>query len=153
MQRYFDEIEVGDTTVTRGRTITEADIVNFCGFTGDWYPLHSDIEYAKETMFGQRIAHGMLVLSVASGLVPLDPGIIVAFYGMDRVRFANPTFIGDTIHVETEVTAKEPKDDLTGVLTVRQNVVKQDGLIAASSVMKVLLMRRPLEAATPSAAE
>lgn len=142
--KYFDDIPVGETTITRARTITEADIVNFCAFSGDWYPLHSDAEYAKETMFGQRIAHGMLVLTVASGLVPLDPGIVVAFYGMDRVRFANPTFIGDTIHVESEVIEKEEKDDMTGVLTAKQRVVKQDGLVAASSIIKILLLRRPL---------
>lgn len=151
IQRYFDDIQVGDTSTSRARTITETDIVNFCAFTGDWYPLHSDVEYAKHTMFGQRIAHGMLVLSVASGLVPLDPGIVVAFYGMDRVRFANPTFIGDTIHVESEAIEKTVKDDLTGVLTARQRVVKQDGLVAASSVMKILLMRRSLETSAPAA--
>jgi acyl dehydratase len=142
IQKYFDEIEIGEVSKSRARTITEADIVNFCAFTGDWYPLHSDLEYARNSVFGQRIAHGMLVLSVASGLAPLEPGIIVAFYGMDRVRFVTPTFIGDTIHVETEVVGKDEKDEATGVLTVNQNVVKQDGSIAASSVMKVLLMRK-----------
>lgn len=143
--KYFDQIELGETSRSRARTITETDLVNFCAFTGDWYPLHSDVEYAKRSMFGRRIAHGFLVLSVASGLAPLEPGIVVAFYGMDKVRFANPTFIGDTIHVETEVIDKQEKDDTTGVLTVRQNVVKQDGLVAASAVLKVLLMRRPVE--------
>jgi acyl dehydratase len=143
VQKYFDDIELGETSTSRARTITETDIVNFCAFTGDWYPLHSDLEYAKSSMFGQRIAHGMLVLSVASGLSPLEPGVIVAFYGMDRVRFANPTFIGDTIHVESEVIEKEEKDEKTGVLTVKQDVVKQDGLVAASSVLKILLMRKP----------
>ena len=152
IQRYFDDIAVGDKTVTRGRTITEADIVNFCAFSGDWYPLHADAEYAKQSSFGKRIAHGLLVLSVASGLVPLDPGIVVAFYGMERVRFTNPTFIGDTIHVESEVLAKKERDEHTGVLTVRQDVIKQDGLVAASSVVMVLLMRRPADApASPSA--
>ena len=143
IQKYFDEIEIGEKATSRARTITEGDIVNFCAFTGDWYPLHSDLEYAKKSPFKQRIAHGMLVLSVASGLVPLEPGTIVAFYGMDRVRFANPTFIGDTIHVETEVIGKDVRDEMTGVLTVEQEVVKQDGLIAASVVLKVLLMRKP----------
>lgn len=146
IEKYFDDIEVGERTVSRGRTITEADIVNFCGFSGDWYPLHSDAEYASASVFGQRIAHGLLVLSAASGLIPLTPGIVVAFYGMDNVRFANPTFIGDTIHVESEVLEKREKDEHTGVLSVKQDIVKQDGLIAASSVMKILLMRHPIEA-------
>ncbi|GAF86639.1 unnamed protein product, partial [marine sediment metagenome] len=63
--KYFEEIQVGDVEVTRARTITEADIVNFAAFSGDWYPLHTDVEYAKKGPFGERIAHGMLVLSVA----------------------------------------------------------------------------------------
>ena len=142
IQKYFDEIEIGEKSTSRARTITEGDIVNFCAFTGDWYPLHSDLEYAKKSPFKQRIAHGMLVLSVASGLVPLEPGTIVAFYGMDHVRFANPTFIGDTLHVESEVIGKDVKDEKTGVLTVKQKVVKQDGLVAAATVLKVLMMRK-----------
>jgi len=143
IQKYFDEIEIGETATSRARTITETDIVNFCAFTGDWYPLHSDLEYAKQSPFGERIAHGMLVLSAASGLVPMEPGTVLAFYGMDRVRFVNPTFIGDTIHVESKVIEKDAKSDTTGVLTVEQDIVKQDGLVAASIVLKVLMVRKP----------
>ena len=101
--KWFDEFKVGETFRTRGRTITEADIVNFAMFSGDWYPLHTDADYAKNSPFGERIAHGMIVLSVMTGLIQLEPGYIIAFYGMDRVRFINPTKIGDTIRVESVV--------------------------------------------------
>ena len=97
--RYADDLEVGDSFTTKGRTITEADLVNFAALTWDTYPLHVDAEWASKTMFGERIAHGMLVLSYAAGLVPMEPGPIVAFYGMDKVRFFAPTKIGDTLRV------------------------------------------------------
>ena len=71
--RYFDDLEVGDSFTTKGRTITEADLVNFAALTWDTYPLHVDAEWASKTMFGERIAHGMLVLSYAAGLVPMPP--------------------------------------------------------------------------------
>ncbi len=89
--KYYEDFEVGYVDTTRARTITEADIVNFAAFSGDWYPLHTDVEYAKKGPFGERIAHGMLVLSVAVGLMPLYEMAIVAFYGMDKVRFTAPT--------------------------------------------------------------
>ena len=79
LARYFDDLEVGDSFTTKGRTITEADLVNFAALTWDTYPLHVDAEWASKTMFGERIAHGMLVLSYAAGLVPMQPGPIVAF--------------------------------------------------------------------------
>ena len=78
IMKYFDEYKVGDTQETRARTMTEADIVNFAGLSGDFYPLHMDAEYAKKTIFGKRIAHGFLVLSIASGLFPLYEIPIVA---------------------------------------------------------------------------
>jgi 3-hydroxybutyryl-CoA dehydratase len=152
LTRYYDEYEMGDRYVSRGRTITEADIVNFAGLTGDWYPLHVDVEYAKRTEFGQRIAHGMLVLSVASGLVPISPDVLVAFYGMDELRFTAPTFIGDTLHVETEVIEKRDRGP-GGVLSSRQQVVKQTGEVAASCIMRVLLRSRANAIAGNSAPE
>ena len=141
--RYYEDFEVGNVEVTRARTITEADIVNFAAFSGDWYPLHTDIEYAKKGPFGERIAHGMLVLSVASGLMPLYEMAIVAFYGMDKVRFTAPTKIGDTIHVELEVTEKQDKGDLGGVVSLKESVKNQRGEDVALSTMKVLIGKKP----------
>jgi 3-hydroxybutyryl-CoA dehydratase len=105
--------------------IIEADLVMFPAFSGDWYPLYTDKEYAANTRFEQRIAHGMLVLSTATGLMQFESGIVVAFYGMDKVRFTNPTFIGDTIYLNTNVIDLKDKGQSQGVVTVLQEVKKQ----------------------------
>ncbi|MEE8373618.1 MAG: MaoC/PaaZ C-terminal domain-containing protein [Dehalococcoidia bacterium] len=141
--RYFEDFKVGDVEVTRARTVTEADIVNFAAFSGDWYPLHVDAEYAKKSPFGERIAHGMLVLSVSTGLMPLYEMAIVAFYGMDKVRFTAPTKIGDTIHVELEVLETQDKGELGGVIGFKNSVKNQQGVVVTVSIMKVLLAKRP----------
>lgn len=140
-KKYFDDITVGEKFVSRGRTVTETDVVSFAMFSADWFPLHSDIEYARATMFGGRIAHGLLVLSIASGLIPPQPHYTIAFYGMDRVRFINPTRIGDTIHVEAEVIEKEERNDQSGIITYRQTVKNQRGEDVVAGIMKVLMAR------------
>lgn len=141
--RYFEDFNVGEITTTRARTITETDIVMFAALTGDWYPLHTDVEYAKNGPFGERIAHGMLILSIANGLMPLYEMAIVAFYGMDRVRFTAPTKIGDTIHVELEVTEKQDKGDMGGVITLKESVKNQRGETVAISTKRVMLAKKP----------
>jgi acyl dehydratase len=140
LDKYFDELETGTKAVSRARTITEADLVMFSAFSGDWYPLHTDVEYAKGTIFGQRVAHGMLVLSVATGLVPMKPGVVVAFYGMDKVRFTSPTFIGDTIRVEAEVVDKSDKGAF-GVVTIKQEIKNQRNEVCCTAVLKVALKK------------
>ncbi len=142
LDKYFDELEVGSRNVSRGRTITESDLVMFSAFSGDWYPLHTDSEYAASSIFGQRIAHGMLVLSAATGLVPMKPGVVLAFYGMDKVRFTSPTFIGDTIRVEAEVVDKRDKGDF-GVITVRQEIKNQRNEVCNTAILKVALNKKP----------
>ncbi|MDY6850552.1 MAG: MaoC/PaaZ C-terminal domain-containing protein [Thermodesulfobacteriota bacterium] len=134
--KYFEDFQVGEKSTTRSRTITEADIVNFCSFSGDWYPLHSDIEYAKKSPFGQRIAHGMLVLSVASGLLPLYDMKIVAFYGMENVRFVSPTTIGETIYMESEVTGTQDKGGMGGVITFLNKIKNHKGDDKVVYIMK-----------------
>lgn len=140
--KFFEDFSVGEKITTRARTITEADIVNFAAFSGDWYPLHVDVEFARQSPFGERIAHGLLVLSTASGLMPLMDMAIQAFYGMDRVRFTAPTKIGDTLHVEMEVLEKRDKGELGGVVSLKSNVKNQRGEDAAVSVMKVLMKKK-----------
>lgn len=142
LERYFDELEVGARSTSRGRTITEADIVNFSAFSGDWYPLHSDKEYAASTVFGQRIAHGMLVLSVATGLISMKPGVVVAFYGADSLRFVAPTFIGDTIRVEAELLEMRDKGAF-GVVTARQEIKNQRDEVVCTALIKVALNKKP----------
>ncbi len=144
--KYFDDINIGDKAMSRGRTITESDIVNFAKFASRWFPLHTTVACARKTMFGGRIAHGLLVLSIASGLVPLEPDYTIAFYGIDRARFINPTRIGDTIHAEGEVIEKEERSDASGIITYRQTVKNQRGEDVVASVMKVLMARRKQKA-------
>ena len=141
--KYFEDFQVGEKVVTRARTITETDIVSFAALTGDWYPLHTDVEYAKKGPFGERIAHGLLVLSVANGLLPLYDMAIIAFYGMDKVRFTAPTKIGDTIHVELEVVDKQDKGELGGVVTLKESVKNQRGEPVTLSTMKAFISGKP----------
>lgn len=120
----FYDIEEGDVSVTSGRTITEADIVNFAGVSGDFNHIHLDEERMSESMFGERIAHGMLVLSAATGLIwqsrsKAERESVVAFYGLDELRFRAPVYVGDTIHVEGEVIETREKPDGPGNGTVR----------------------------------
>ncbi len=136
---YLDEIAVGDTHTSRARTITETDLVTFAMFTGDWHPIHTDVEYAAaDAAFGQRIAHGALVISVALGLVTFWPAAMKAFYGIDRLRFVRPTHIGDTLHVETEVVGIERRADGTGVVASRfvvRNQRKEDVVVATLNAL------------------
>ena len=143
--KYFEDFKPGDVITTRGRTITEADIVMFAAFSGDWYPLHVDIEHAKKGPFGERIAHGMLVLSATSGLMPLYDMAIVAFYGMDRVRFAAPTKIGDTLRLEIEVLEKTDKGEKGGVVTFKNTAMNQKDEDVVVSILKIFMAKRGKE--------
>ncbi len=126
---YYEDVEVGDEWVSRGRTITEADIVNFAGLSGDYNPLHMDEEFAKRTIFGKRIAHGLLGLAVMSGLSSFYPLMkTVAFLGIKEWNFKAPIFIGDTIYVKTKVLEKRitSKGD-RGIIVWEKKVVNQKG--------------------------
>lgn len=143
ISEYLDDIEVGDRHTTRGRTITETDIVSFAMFSGDWHPIHTDVEFAEaDPRFGQRIAHGALVLSVALGLVEFRPEAMKAFYGIERLRFVAPTHIGDTLHVVTEVLAVEPRTAEDGVVTSRFTVLDQVGDEVLVADLKTVVIRR-----------
>ena len=137
--KQFEDFKIGEKIETRARTITEADIVNFAAFSGDWYPIHVDKEYAKKSVFGERIAHGFLVLSVTSGLMPLTDWAIIAFYGIDKVRFFQPTKIGDTVRLEIEVTGKDDKGDIGGVITYRMVVKNQRDEDVCYSIIKIFI--------------
>lgn len=107
-EQYFEEYLIGATRETLGRTITETDVVLHAGQTGDFYPHHMDAEWCKTQEFGQRIAHGTLIFSVAIGMAAGDVNPLGFSYGFDRLRFIKPVFIGDTIRVR--VTIKEKRD-------------------------------------------
>src|SRR4030042_6714846 len=139
--RYYDDFQLGEKILTRSRTVTEADIVMFAAFSGDWHPLHVDEEYAKKAMFGERIAHGFLTLSVATGLMGLADMAILAFYGMDRVRFMAPTKIGDTLRVEMEVAEKGDRNEKEGIVTLKVTVINQKDEAVATMGMKLLMVK------------
>ncbi len=146
LNNYFDDLEVGDRFVSGTRTLTEADLVQFSDLSGDHAALHTDEEFARNGPFGARIAHGCLTLSLATGLefslIGNDPLRIVAFYGMDRVRFVKPVFIGDTIHLEGEVVGLAEKDETRGVVTVHQDIKNQRGDTVALLEKRTLHKKR-----------
>jgi len=142
----FYDIEEGDTDVTQGRTITEADVTNFAGVSGDFNHLHTDEERMSDSPFGERIAHGMLVVSAATGLLwqnrsEEEREAVVAFYGIDDLRFRQPTYIGDTIRVELEVIETREKEEGPGNGTVQYlaEVVNQRDQTVVSCKMTSLL--------------
>lgn len=126
----FAEIEVGDVIETAGRTITEADLANFAGVSGDFNHLHTDAERMRDSSFGERIAHGALVFSIATGLLwqaRERPSHVVAFYGIDRLRFVSPVFVGETISVRSEVIEKASREHPTASGTVRYGTTVSNG--------------------------
>lgn len=128
--RYFEEFAVGDHLVTAARTITEADIVNFAGLSGDFNQIHTDAEFAARDTFGQRVAHGLLVQSIATGLAVQSgviEGTVLAFREL-AVKFSLPVFIGDTVHVQLEITDKKALPRLKGGnITMKFSVINQSG--------------------------
>ena len=123
---HFEEFEIGQQLQTIGRTVTEADIVNFAGLSGDYNRIHTDAVYAAQDTFGQRVAHGLLVQSIATGLTVQSgtiEGTVLAFRELN-CKFSLPIFIGDTIHVELEVTEKKAFRRLGGGNVVFKYSVK-----------------------------
>lgn len=141
---YFEDHEVGQQAVTRGRTVTEADVINFAGLSGDWHPLHTDVDYAKKGPFNERIAHGMLVLAIATGLAPLDVDTVMAFYGIDKLRFVSPTKFGETIRVATEVVEMTPRDETSGVIANQVRIENVAGQTLVSATFRMLVRRMPV---------
>jgi acyl dehydratase len=107
--QYFEDYVVGTSRVTSGRTISEADVVIHAGHTGDYFPHHVDAEFARQTQFGQRIAHGTMTFAIGIGLTANQVNPVAFTYGYDRLRFPKPVFIGDTLH--TRITIKHKEDD------------------------------------------
>ncbi len=126
---FFEEFEIGLALRTAARTITETDIVNFAGLSGDYNQIHTNEVYAAQDTFGRRVAHGLLVQSIATGLAVqagFIEGTVLAFREMD-CKFSLPIFIGDTIHVEIEVTDKKHFPRLNGGnVMMKYSVVNQE---------------------------
>lgn len=148
-RRHFEDLEIGHSLLTHRRTVSEADIVNFGGVSGDYFYMHFDEIAAKETQFGQRIAHGYFVLSAAAGLfVSPAPGPVLANYGLDTLRFVKPVAIGDTI--QARLTAKrkidrnkrDAKGVGQGVVAWDVEVKNQHGELVASYDILTLVAKR-----------
>lgn len=145
-ESYFERASIGETDTTGGRTITETDVLNFAGVSGDFNHIHTDAERMQESSFGERIVHGALVFSVMTGLLwqsrtERERTAVVAFYGVDRLRFLEPTYIGDTVHVEIEIADTEARDHpvATGVIVYDAIVKKQDGTAVLSCSLRSLV--------------
>lgn len=134
----LEALEEGQAFVTRGRTVTEADVVAFAGLTGDFHPQHADAVWAASSAFGQRIAHGMLVLSFAVGLVPLHPERVIALRRITDVVFKRPVLFGDTIHVEGKVRAITRVTDDAGLVTCALSVLNQEDKLTCRTAVEML---------------
>jgi len=142
---YFDELEVGHEWISGGRTVTEADIVNFAGFSGDFNPIHIDHEFAKTTPFRRPIAHGFAVFCIASGLgVTTPPVRTMALLRVNYWNFNLPVFAGDTVRTTSRVKAKTPRGrGRRGEVVWYRTVLNQDGKVVQEGEVTTLVECRP----------
>jgi len=147
-KEFFEDCHVGDKVLTPRRTLTETDIVLFASFTGDWLPIHTDAEYAKNGPFGERIVHGFLVLAVGSSLLLQSPDsspiprAFIALYQIEKARFLAPAKIGDTIHTECEVVKMTELDRTRGLISMRGEIRNQRELLLVTFTLRVVVGRR-----------
>jgi len=145
--KYFEEFSAGQRVLTAGRTITEADVVGFAGLTGDFNQIHTDAEFARQAFYGQRIAHGLLGLAIASGLAVqtgVMEGTVLAFREVNDWKFSRPVFLGDTLHATLEVVSTKPVPRLGGgSVELRVSVNNQRDETVMAGVWTVLMQSRP----------
>ncbi|MBI4012625.1 MAG: MaoC family dehydratase N-terminal domain-containing protein [Candidatus Rokubacteria bacterium] len=144
-RQFFEEIRVGDEYLSPGRTVTEADIVAFAGLSGDYNVLHTDAEFMRSSIFGERIAHGLLGLAIQSGLgmraLP-RPFATIAFLGL-RWRFKGPIKIGDTVKVRIKVADKrETSKPDRGIVVLQRAIVNQRGEVVQEGETDIMVERR-----------
>jgi acyl dehydratase len=141
--QYFEDLKIGHTWASASRTITETDIVQFAGLSGDFNPLHVDEEFAKSSLFGKRIAHGLLGLSIASGLQTSEPSwLVMAFMGVEW-KFTKPIFIGDTIHYESEIKrTRELSSGDRGIVFMERKLINQKGETVQEGTFTLLIKKR-----------
>jgi acyl dehydratase len=150
---YFDDIDVGQEWESGGRTITETDIVNFAGLSGDFNPIHLDHEYAKTTPFRRPIAHGLLVMAIGSGLgIMFPPMRTMAVLSIKEVHFREPVFIGDTIRMRMKVIGKEERGrGRRGEVTWQRQIVNQHDKVVQEGISVTLVEGRGGRAAAQRA--
>jgi acyl dehydratase len=143
---YFEEFEAGQTATSVGRTVTEADVVAFAALSGDWNAMHTDAEYAAQHPFGQRVAHGLLCLSIASGLATrlgVLEGTALAFRELGSWKFSLPVYIGDTIRVRATVTETKAMRRLGGgLVTLKVEILNQEDRVVQRGTWGVLVRSR-----------
>lgn len=148
-KEYYEDYKKGEVLISPGRTITESDLVLYSALTGDWWEGHTNVEYAKNTIFGQRIAHGMLTLCVGASLIfrlgdnVFLPRFFIANYGIEKLRYTAPVMIGDTIRCQAEVVEMLEKDDKRGILAYHIDIINQRNEKVITYLAKVLVSRRP----------
>ena len=145
--QYFEEFTVGQKLETVGRTITETDVVNFAALSGDYNRIHTDAAFAATTPFGQRIAHGMCVSAIASGLVVrtnIMEGTVLAFREINEWKFSKPVFFGDTIHVDAHVIDVKALPRVGGgAVTIKLEVINQKDEVCQTGRWTVLMLSKP----------
>jgi 3-hydroxybutyryl-CoA dehydratase len=141
--KSFNELELGERFTTDSRTIGDADIMGFAELTGDTHPQHTNADWAQTSRFGERIAHGLLVLSCAAGLVPFDPDRVVALRKVGDAVFKAPVRIGDSIRVEGEVTKTRELDGEHGLVECRWKVLNQDDKMVMRVNVEVVWRAEP----------
>ena len=145
--KYFEEFETGMTFVSPGRTVTESDIVTFAGLSGDYTQIHTDVEFSKSTPVGQRVAHGLLGLSIASGLAVRTgvlEGTVIAFLEINEWKFIKPVFIGDTVRVSLHVLeTKELRRIGGGTVNIELRLLNQNDDTVMKGIWKILVASRP----------
>jgi acyl dehydratase len=150
-REYFEDCHIGDHLVTQGRTITEADIVMFAAFSGDWNPIHTDKEFAKAGVFGERIAHGLLTFVVGVGLLfrraekNILPKSVLAFVGIEKIRFIAPVKISDTVYLEIEIIEMIKMRKQRGILVLRCRIKNQQDQTVIKGRIRLMVACRPPE--------
>jgi len=145
---YYEDFETGDAVTSASRTITEADLVNFAGVSGDFNALHLDAEYAATTPLGHRVAHGALLFAISTGLfnaLSITTGRTqVANLGLDGLDYCAPVEIGDTVHLEIAVLDKRATHDgHRGIVRFQVDMFNQRGTVVMKALWKLMLWRTP----------
>ena len=142
---YYEDFETAESVKSAEHEITEADVMGFARLTGDFMPLHTDDAYARSTKFGQRIAHGALVFSISIGLATqlrLFGDELIAFAGVDKLRFVAPVFFGDRIHVVKKVVERKEMGAGQGLVTFESKVLNQHGKLVVAYMDRLLVKRK-----------
>jgi len=144
---YLEDLEVGQRFVSAARTVTEADVVAFAGLSGDFNPIHTDVEFAKDSVYGRRVVYGLLGLSIATGLLDrlgVFSGSAMAMLGINDWKFTAPVFIGDTVHLELTILGVRPSSSKPdrGIVERQFALKNQRGEVCQAGRIDVLVRRR-----------